>query len=68
MSKITTKEFVWEPKGIIGSYVNICISGLGTGAVLGGYVGATIGFTTAFASPGIIVYGLFRAGKKILRR
>jgi hypothetical protein len=58
----------WEPKGIIGNYINLCISGLGTGAVVGGYIGATIGFTTAIASPGIISYGLFKVGRKILRR
>jgi hypothetical protein len=67
-TKIATKEVVWESKGIIGNYVNLCISGLGTGALVGGYVGATIGFTTAVTSPGILMYGLFRTAKKFLRR
>ncbi len=66
--KITMNNKVWEPKGIFGNYISLCISGLGTGAVVGGYIGATMGFTTALASPGIIGYGLFRAGRKLLRR
>jgi hypothetical protein len=66
--KITMNNNVWEPKGIIGNYISLCISGLGTGAVVGGYIGATVGLTTALASPGIIGYGLFRAGRKLLRR
>lgn len=66
--KIVTNEFTWEPKGIIGNYATLCFTGLGTGAIVGGYIGATIGFTTALASPGIIAYGLVRVGRKILRR
>lgn len=66
--KIIIKEFKWEPKGLVGNYANLCISGLGTGAIVGGYVGATIGFTTAVASPGILMYGLFRVAKKMLVR
>lgn len=66
--KITMNNKTWEPKGIFGKYIELCFTGLGGGAIIGGYIGATVGFTTALASPGIIGYGLFRVGRKILRR
>jgi hypothetical protein len=66
--KITMNEKTWEPKGIFGKYIELCITGLGGGAFVGGYIGATVGFTGALLSPGLIGYGLFRAGRKILRR
>ena len=61
-------QTVLEPTGIIDIYSTMCFSGLRTGAFVGGYIGGLIGFTTALASPGIMVYGLFRAGRKILKR
>jgi hypothetical protein len=66
--KITMNDKTWEPKGIFGKYIELCFTGLGGGALVGGYIGATVGFTGALLSPGIVGYGLFRAGRKILRR
>ena len=66
--KIIRYDKTWEPKGIFGKYIELCFTGLGGGALVGGYIGATVGFTGALVSPGLIGYGLFRAGRKILRR
>ena len=66
--KITMNEKTWEPKGVFGNYISLCFTGLGSGAIIGGYIGATVGFTTALTSPAIVSYGLFRAARKVLRR
>ncbi len=66
--KITMNNKTWEPRGIFGNYIELCFTGLGSGAIIGGYIGATIGFTGALISPAAIGYGLFRVGRKILRR
>jgi hypothetical protein len=66
--KITMNNKTWEPTGLFGKYVESMFIGVSSGALIGGYVGAVTGFTTAALSPGIIGYGLFRAGRKILRR
>lgn len=65
---IRMNEKIWEPKGIFGNYISICFTGLTSGAILGGYIGATVGFTCALLSPAITGYGLVRIGRKILRR
>jgi hypothetical protein len=66
--KITLNNKTWEPKGLFGTYIESMFVGISSGAIIGGYVGAVTGFTAAALSPGIIGYGLFRAGRKILRR
>ena len=66
--KITVNKHEWESKGIFGKYVELCFRGLGGGAIVGGYIGATIGFTGALVSPAVIGYGLVRGAKIILRK
>lgn len=65
---IKKDEHVWEPKGIAGKYVELCFRGLGSGALIGGYVGGAIGFTGAVLSPAVIGYGLVRGVRAILRK
>ncbi len=66
--KIIRYGQTWKPDGIFGRYMSLCFTGLSGGAILGVYMGATLGFTTAALSPVVVGYGLFRVGRKILRR
>jgi hypothetical protein len=66
--KIMMNNKTWEPKGLFGTYIESMFIGVSSGAIIGGYVGAVTGFTAAAFSPAIIGYGIFRAGRKILRR
>jgi hypothetical protein len=58
----------WEPKGLFGKYAELCFRGLGGGAIVGGYIGATIGFTGALVSPAAIGYGLVKGARILLRK
>ncbi len=66
--KIRMNDTTWESKGIFGKYAELCFRGLSGGAIVGGYIGATIGFTGALVSPAAIGYGLVRGVKIILRK
>ncbi len=66
--KITMNDINWESKGIFGKYAELCFRGLGGGAIIGGYIGATIGFTGALVSPAAIGYGLVKGVRILFRK
>jgi hypothetical protein len=66
-SKMMNKRYETLSKPIQG-YLSSCTMGFRYGAILGCYAGGTAGFAIVGAAPFLLAYGLFKTGRRILRK
>jgi hypothetical protein len=65
---INNKIIKINQEGLFGKYLKFCAYGFTSGIVVGAYTGGVVGLGVTALTPAAICYGIFKYGKKFLRK
>jgi hypothetical protein len=68
MSKEDTVHSRINQQGLLGRYIKFCVYGFSNGLVIGAYTGGLVGLGVTAISPAVLCYGIFKYGRKLLRK
>ena len=66
--RINDKVITINQKGLLGKYIKLCVYGFSNGLVVGAYTGGIVGLGVTAISPAVLCYGIFKYGRKLLRK
>ncbi len=66
--RINNKIITINQHGLFGKYLKFCTYGFTSGLVIGAYTGGAVGLGVAAITPAALCYGIFKYGRKLLRK
>jgi hypothetical protein len=66
--RINDKIITINQHGLFGKYLKFCTYGFTSGLVIGAYTGGAVGLGVTALTPAVLCYGIFKYGRKLLRK